>query len=59
MKILEYSVHYKYNSTDPQTTEKFYTPAAAKNKAAEVELWGGVAVITEELIDEEDSGERL
>jgi len=53
-KILEYQVHYKYNPGETQQVEKLYTPEAARKFAASVELWGGVTVIMEEMIDEDD-----
>lgn len=52
-KVLEYQVHYKYTTEDAQDLKKFYTPEAARSFARSVELWGGVTVIIEELIDEE------
>lgn len=52
-KIIEYTVTYRYNSEEPQTEEKFYTAGAARSKAMEVELWGGVSVITEEVVEDE------
>lgn len=53
-KILEYQVHYKYNAGDTQLVEKFYTLQAARTFVRSVELWGGVAVLLEDLKDEED-----
>lgn len=53
-KIIEYTVTYRYSASEPQAEEKFYTPAAANNKAREVELWGGVSIVTEEVVDDED-----
>lgn len=52
-KIIEYTVTFRYSTEEPQQEEKFYTPGAARSKAMEVELWGGVSVITEEIVEDE------
>jgi hypothetical protein len=52
--VLEYQVTYKYNATDPQQTEVFYTPEQARTFMASVELWGGVAIMVEAMVDEND-----
>lgn len=55
-KIIEYTVTFRYSTDEPQQEEKFYTPEAARNKAKEVELWGGVSVITDDVIEESERG---
>lgn len=55
-KIIEYTVTYRYSAEEPQAEEKFYTPEAARSKAREVELWGGVSVITDDVVDESERG---
>lgn len=52
-KIIEYTVTYRYNSEEPQATEKLYTKEAANSLAMQVELWGGVSIVTEEVVEDE------
>ena len=53
-RIIQYVVTYKHSTQEPQQEEIFYTPEAARSKMASVELWGGIAIMSEQDIDEED-----
>lgn len=54
MLIMQYVVTYRYSKDEPQAEEICYTPEAARAFAASVDLWGGVYVITESTVEEDD-----